>query len=140
MATPHLQLRPEDCSLLGSTILEHIKKHKLTFSEMAASIGVSRAALRTICLKNNNISPGRKTVPHLAKALALSESKLCQLIYQDKLNQLYSFNEQLTNSTLDAIEKMVEILSIRLEKYFPEIQKTQYELYFHVFKSVTKFD
>ncbi|WP_036486896.1 helix-turn-helix transcriptional regulator [Myxosarcina sp. GI1] len=140
MATPHLQLRPEDCSSLGLLILEQIEKHKLTFSEIAASIGISRAALRSICLKNNNITPGKKTVPRLAKALSISESHLCYLIYEEKVKQMYPNSEYLAISTLDAIERMVEIFSTRLENNFPQTSTTQYELYSHAFKSITKFD
>ena len=64
MEPPHLQLKAEDCSLIGLLILEHMEQYQLDLSGMAEKTGVSRAVLRIACLKQG--SPGKRTISKLA--------------------------------------------------------------------------
>lgn len=107
MAAPYLRLDPNDCSGIGLLVLNYIKKYELTFTEMAKRVGISRAALRTICLKKNN--PGRKTIYRLASVLNVTENELCRIICQNKLRQIYKNNESI-DLTLRAIDSLVRML------------------------------
>ena len=136
MAAPHLQINPDNCSGIGLLVLEYIDKHKLTFTEMADRIGISRAALRIACLKQGN--PGKRTIPKLASVLNRTENELCRMVCENKLRQIYENNDDSVNSTLEAIDSFVKILYERLEM-LPEKEKLkEYDIYQHALKSITK--
>ena len=136
MATPHLKIDPDDCSGIGLLVLEYIEKHQLTFTEISERIGISRSALRLICLKQGN--PGKRTVPKLGKILNQPEPKLCRMICANKLRQMYGDNDDEINATLEVIDSFVKILDKRLERV-PEKKPNEYDLYHHAMKSVTRF-
>ena len=92
MSTPHLQLKPEDCSEIGWLILEYMKQHQLDFTAMAEKIGVSRAALRIACLKEG--SPGKRIISKLATLLDKSEQELLRLDAKNKLEMIYERNNE----------------------------------------------
>ena len=136
MAAPHLQINPDNCSGIGLLVLEYIDKHKLTFTEMADRISISRAALRIACLKQGN--PGKRTIPKLAAVLNRTEHELCRMVCENKLRQIYENNDDSVNSTLEAIDSFVKILYERLEM-LPEKEKLkEYDIYQHALKSITK--
>lgn len=81
------EIQPDQCSQLGLLLLSEMDKHKLTFTEMAEKINISRAALRIACHKNGN--PGTRMIPKLAEILDCSENKINQLIRENE--QLQSF-------------------------------------------------
>ena len=136
MAAPHLQINPDDCSSIGLLVLEYIDKHQLTFTQMAERIGISRAALRIVCMKQGN--PGKRTIPKLAEVLNCTEAELCRLICENKLRQMYENNDDSVNATLEAIDSLVKILYERLEM-LPEKEKPkEYDIYQHALKSITK--
>lgn len=114
MAAPHLQLNPDDCSEIGLLILDYIETHKLTFTEMAERIQISRAALRVVCLKHGN--PGKKTIPKLAQVLGKSEQELCKLVFKNKLKLMYEDNNDMVTLTLDTLDSYVNILK-KIRKY-----------------------
>ena len=136
MAAPHLQINPDDCSGIGLLILEYIDEHKLTFTEMAERIGISRAALRVVCYKEGN--PGKRTIPKLAKVLNRTEPELCRLICENKLRQIYENNDDSVDSTLEAIDSFVKILYKRLEKLSDKEKPNEYDIYQHALKSITR--
>ena len=136
MAAPHLQINPDDCSGIGLLVLEYIDEHKLTFTEMAEWIGISRAALRIACLKQGN--PGKRTIPKLAKVLNRKETELCRLICENKLRQIYENNDDSVESTLEAIDSFVKILYKRLERLPEEKKLNEYDIYHHALKSITR--
>ena len=136
MAAPHLQINPDDCSGIGLLVLEYIDEHKLTFTEMAEQIGISRAALRIACLKQGN--PGKRTIPKLAKVLNRKETELCRLICENKLRQIYENNDDSVDSTLEAIDSFVKILYERLERLPEEKKPNEYDIYHHALKSITR--
>ncbi len=136
MAAPHLQINPDDCSGIGLLVLEYIDKYKLTFTEMAERIGISRAALRIACYKEGN--PGKRTIPKLAAVLGRTEHELCRMVCENKLRQIYENNDDSVKSTLEAIDSLVKILYERLEM-LPEKEKLkEYDIYQHALKSITK--
>lgn len=136
MAAPHLNIDPDDCSAVGLLILKHINEYRLTFTEMAERIGISRAALRIACLKQGN--PGKRTVPKLASVLNLTEPEICRMICENKLRQIYEDNDDSVNSTLEAIDSFVKIIYKQIESV-PEIENmNEYDIYQHALKSVTK--
>lgn len=95
MAAPHLKIDPDDCSAIGLLVLKYIDEYKLTFTEMAQKIGISRAALRIACLKQGN--PGKRTVPKLASILNRPELDICRMICENKIQQMYEDNDDLVN-------------------------------------------
>jgi transcriptional regulator with XRE-family HTH domain len=135
MAAPHLQLNPDDCSQIGLLILDYIKKHQLTFTEMAEQIGISRAALRIVCLKKGN--PGKRTIPKLAEVLDKSEQELCRMVFENKLKLIYEENDDVINLTLNTLDSLVEILHKKLEKSPESKQLAQYDIYEYALKAVT---
>ena len=137
MAAPHLQINPDDCSGIGLLIIEYIYEHKITFTEMAERIDISRAALRIACLKQGN--PGRRTIPKLAKVLNRNETELCRLICENKLRQIYENNDDSVDSTLEEIDSFVKILYERFERLPEEKKPNEYDIYHHALKSITKF-
>ena len=110
MATPHLKIDPDDCSGIGLLVLEYIEKHQLTFTEMSERIGISRSALRLVCLKQGN--PGKRTVPKLARVLNCAENKLCRMICENKLRQMYENDKRLSNLRRAAQGWMLEVDTI----------------------------
>lgn len=134
MASPHLQLNSEDCSEIGLLILEYVAKYQLTFTEMAERVGISRAALRIVCLKRGN--PGKRTIPRLSEVLEKPEQELCRMVCENKLKLMYEEAEvvELTLSTLDSF---VQTLHRRLGDVPEEKKPAHYELYEHALKAVT---
>lgn len=135
MAAPHLQLNPDDCSEIGLLILDYIEKHQLTLTEMAEQVGISRAALRVVCLKNGN--PGKKTIPKLAQVLGKSEQELCRLVFEHKLKLMYENNDDIINLSLNTLNSCVEILQKNLENIPKSEQPDQYDIYDHALKFVS---
>jgi transcriptional regulator with XRE-family HTH domain len=136
MAAPHLKIDPDDCSAIGLLILEHINEYKLTFTEMAEKIGISRAALRIACLKQGN--PGKRTIPKLALVLNCTVPELCRMICENKLRQMYEDNDDSVNLTLEAIDSFVKIIYKRIETLPEKENLNEYDIYQHALKSVTK--
>lgn len=137
MAAPHLQLDPNECSRIGLLVLDYIEKHGLTFTEMAKRIGISRAALRIVCLKERG-NPGKKTIPKLAAVLNVTENELCRMICENRLRQIYEDNSELVNSTLEAIDSLVEML-YKQYRILPEPREVQeYDIYQHALKTLTR--
>lgn len=136
MAAPHLQLNPDDCSEIGLLVLEYIKKHQLTFSEMAERIGISRAALRMVCSKNGN--PGKRTIPKLAQVLGKSEQEISRIVIENKIKLMYEQNDDV-DSTLHAVDSFVKILYKRLEDSPAREKPDYYDIYDHALRSVTNF-
>jgi transcriptional regulator with XRE-family HTH domain len=87
MTPPHLKIDRDDCSKIGLLVLDYINDNKLTFTDMAERVGISRAALRIACLKLGN--PGKSSIPKLASVLNQTESELCQMICENKIRQMY---------------------------------------------------
>lgn len=135
MAAPHLQLNPDDCSEIGLLILDYIKKHQLTFTEMAERVGISRAALRIVCLKEGN--PGKRTIPKLAEVLDKSEQELCRMVFENKLKLMYEENDDVINLTLNTLDSLVKTLHKKLENLPKSKQPDQYDIYDHALKVVT---
>lgn len=136
MAAPHLKIDPDDCSAIGLLVLRYINEYKLTFTEMAERIGISRAALRIACLKQGN--PGKRTVPKLASALNCTETEICRMICENKLRQIYENNDDDVNSTLDAIDSFVKIIYKRTETLQKKEDINKYDIYQHALKSITR--
>jgi transcriptional regulator with XRE-family HTH domain len=135
MAAPHLQLNPEDCSEIGLLILDYIKTHGLTFTEMAERVGISRAALRIVCFKEGN--PGKKTIPKLAPILGKSEQELCRMVFENKLKQMYENNDDVVHLSLDTIDSYIKTLQKKFENLPKEQQPDQYDIYDHALKVVS---
>jgi transcriptional regulator with XRE-family HTH domain len=136
MAAPHLQLDPDDCSGIGLLVLNYIEKHGLTFTEMAERVEISRAALRIVCLKEGN--PGKKTIPKLAAVLNVTENELCRMICENKLRQMYEDDDESVNSTLEAIDSLVEMLHEQYKTLSEQREPQEYDIYQHAFKSLTR--
>lgn len=136
MAAPHLKIDPDDCSAIGLLVLEHINKYKLTFTEMAEKVDISRAALRIACLKEGN--PGKRTIPKLASVLNRTESELCRMICENKIRQMYEDDEDDVNSTLEAIDSFVKIIYKRIHTLPENKNLNEYDIYQHALKSVTR--
>ena len=136
MAAPHLKIDPDDCSAIGLLVLKYIDEYKLTFTEMAERIGISRAALRIACLKQGN--PGKRTVPKLASVLNRTEPEICRMICENKIQQMYEDNDDSVNSTLEAVDSLVKILHKRIESVPGQKKLSEYDIYQHALKSVTK--
>lgn len=136
MAAPHLKIDPDDCSAIGLLILKYIDEYKLTFTEMAEKIGISRAALRIACLKQGN--PGKRTIPKLALVLDCTVPELCRMICENKLRQMYEDNDDSVNLTLEAIDSFVKIIYKRIETLPEKENLNEYDIYQHALKSVTR--
>lgn len=136
MAAPHLKIDPDDCSTIGLLVLKYINEHKLTFTEMAERVGISRAALRIACLKEGN--PGKRTIPKLALVLNRTESELCRMICENKIRQMYEDDEDDVSSTLEAIDSFVKIIYKRIETLPEKKDLNEYDIYQHALKSVTR--
>jgi transcriptional regulator with XRE-family HTH domain len=136
MAAPHLKIDPNDCSEIGLLVLEYINEYKLTFTEMAERVDISRAALRIACLKEGN--PGKKTIPKLASVLNRKESELCRMICENKIRQMYEDDEDDINSTLEAIDSFVRIIQKRNEVLQKKQDLNEYDIYQYALKSVTR--
>lgn len=65
-----LQIKSEDCSLLGKEILKYIEHHRLSMSEMARQAGITQPGLRAIVLKKG--SPSKINIDKLARIIGKS--------------------------------------------------------------------
>lgn len=137
MAAPHLQLDPNKCSEIGLLVLDYIEKHQLTFTEMAERIGISRAALRMVCLKEGN--PGKRTIPKLAQVLGKSDEELCRMVFENKLKLIYDQEDDVVNLALDAIDSLVKAFHRKLEDSPGREKPANYDVYEHAMKAVTSF-
>ena len=81
-----LQIRPEDCSLLGQEILKYMEQHQLSMSEMARQAGITQPGLRAITLKGGN--PTESNINKLARLMVKRHLELYQLVYEDKLRAM----------------------------------------------------
>jgi len=81
-----LQIKPEDCSLLGQEILKYMEQHQLSMSEMARQTGITQPGLRAITLKGGN--PTESNINKLARFMDKRPLELYQLVYEDKLRAM----------------------------------------------------
>lgn len=81
-----LQIKPEDCSLLGQEILKYMEQHQLSMSEMARQTGITQPGLRAITLKGGN--PTESNINKLARFMGKRPLELYQLVYEDKLRAM----------------------------------------------------
>lgn len=81
-----LQIKPEDCSLLGQEILKYMEQHQLSMSEMARQTGITQPGLRAITLKGGN--PTESNINKLARFMSKRPLELYQLVYEDKLRAM----------------------------------------------------
>jgi transcriptional regulator with XRE-family HTH domain len=138
MAAPHLKIDPDDCSRIGLLVLDYINQNKLTFTDMAERVGISRAALRIACLKLGN--PGKSSIPKLASVLNQTESELCRMICENKIRQMYEDedDEDDVTTTLEAIDSFVKIIYKRIESQSKKEKFNEYDIYQHALRSVTR--
>lgn len=86
-----LKLRSEQCSPLGQLVLQYLEKHPQTnMSQLARQIGVSRAGLGWLCLKQS--APDEKTARNLAQAIGVDFSLVSRLVHENKLEKLAALN------------------------------------------------
>jgi transcriptional regulator with XRE-family HTH domain len=94
-----LQIRPEDCSLLGQEILKYMEQHQLSMSEMARQAGITQPGLRAITLKGGN--PTESNITKLARVMGKHPTELYQLVYEDKIRSM---------AEPDAIDRLMTLL------------------------------
>jgi DNA-binding phage protein len=86
-----LKLQPEDCSAFGKLVLQYLQANPRTnMSEMARSVGISRAGLGLICRKHNN--PDETTANRVAEMIGADLIEVARLVHENKIEKLASRN------------------------------------------------
>ena len=131
-----LQIKPEDCSLLGKEILKYIEHQRLSMSEVARRAGMTQPGLRAIVLKKG--SPSKINIDKLARIMGKSPSELYELVYEEKLKSMAfpqdpNFLLGIFNNLLKSFWKYVG--------HLPEDKRpSDYELYDKAFKIIKSFN
>ena len=124
-----LQIKPEDCSLLGQEILKYMEQQQLSMSEMARQAGITQPGLRVITLKGGN--PTESNINKLARVLGRHPTELYQLVYEDKIREM---------AEPDAIARLTALLMEMfgsLRRWIPEQERpSDYELLDKAFKAI----
>lgn len=81
-----LQIKPEDCSLLGKEILSYMEKTGLSMRKLASQAGITHPGLRVIILKGGN--PTESNIIKLARVMGKHPTELYQLVYEDKIRAM----------------------------------------------------
>lgn len=82
-----LKLDSADCSAFGNLVLQYLRNNPQTnMSQLAKQIGISRAGLGWICLKQNN--PDEETARKIAQIIGVDLTKIARLIHENKLEKL----------------------------------------------------
>lgn len=97
-----LKLRPERCSSFGRLILQYLEKNPHTnMSRLARQIGISRAGLGWLCLKQS--APDEETAKKIAQIIQVDLSQVARLVHENKLEKLA------TQSKLSYITKFSKV-------------------------------
>ena len=81
-----LQIKPEDCSLLGQEILSYMESTGLSMRKLASQAGITQPGLRVIILKGGN--PTESNITKLARVMGRHPTELYQLVYEDKIRAM----------------------------------------------------
>ncbi len=81
-----LQIKPEDCSLLGQEILKYMEKTGLSMRKLASQAGITQPGLRVIILKGGN--PTESNINKLARLMGKRTKEIYQLVYEDKIRAM----------------------------------------------------
>ena len=131
-----LQIRPEDCSLLGLEILKYMEQHGLSMSEMARQAGITQPGLRVITLKGGN--PTESNINKLASLMGKQPLELYQLVYEDKIRDMAEPGAiDLLQQSFDNILKTF----VQLAGQLPQDKRpSEYELLDKAFKAIKSFE
>ncbi len=94
-----LQIKPEDCSLLGQEILRYMESTGLSMRKLASQAGITQPGLRVIILKGGN--PTETNITRLARVMGRHPTELYQLVYEDKIKAM---------AEPDAIDRLMTLL------------------------------
>lgn len=94
-----LQIKPEDCSLLGQEILRYMESTGLSMRKLASQAGITQPGLRVIILKGGN--PTETNITRLARVMGRHPTELYQLVYEDKIRAM---------AEPDAIDRLMTLL------------------------------
>jgi transcriptional regulator with XRE-family HTH domain len=94
-----LQIKPEDCSLLGQEILRYMERTGLSMRQLAKQAGITQPGLRVIILKGGN--PTESNITKLASVMGKHPTELYQLVYEDKIRAM---------AEPDAIDRLMTLL------------------------------
>lgn len=119
-----LQIKPEDCSLLGKEVLKHMEQHQKSMSELARQAGISQPGLRTACLKGT--TPTESTLRKLAEVMDRRPLDLYHLVYEDKIRN--AFEPDAMAFVLQLFENIYKALCNAVEELPEEKKPSEYKL------------
>ncbi|MBA3920254.1 MAG: XRE family transcriptional regulator [Nostocaceae cyanobacterium] len=94
-----LQIKPEDCSLLGLEILKYMEDTGLSMRSMAKQVSITQPGLRVMILKGG--TPTESSIIRLARAMSKHPTELFQLVYEEKIRAM---------AEPDAIDRLMTLL------------------------------
>ena len=131
-----LQIKPEDCSLLGKEILKYVEHQQLSMSEVARRAGITQPGLRAIVLKKG--SPSKINIDKLARVIGKSPSELYRLVFEEKL-KVMTFPQD-PNFLLGEFNNLLKSFW-KYAAYLPENKRpSDYELFDKAFKIIKSFN
>ncbi|WP_072218034.1 winged helix-turn-helix transcriptional regulator [Leptolyngbya sp. NIES-2104] len=87
-----LKLRSERCSPFGKLILRYLEKNPHTnMSQLARQVGISRAGLGWLCLKQG--APDEETAKKIAQIIEVDLTQVARLVHESKLEKLAAQNK-----------------------------------------------
>jgi len=130
-----LQIKSEDCSLLGQEILKYMEKTGLSMRKLASQAGITQPGLRVIILKGGN--PTESNINKLARLMGKRPLELYQLVYEDKIRAM---------AEPDAIDVLIRVFDDLLKSFWklagqlPEDKRpSDYELLDKALKTIKSF-
>ena len=81
-----LQIKPEDCSPLGRSILQYLEAQGISMNRLAELSGVPQPRLRGACFKGTCPTP--ETLRKLARVLGKHHLELYTLAYEGRIEHL----------------------------------------------------
>jgi hypothetical protein len=115
-----LQIKTEDCSPLGQSILQYLEEQEISMNRLAELSGVPQPRLRGACFKGTCPTP--ETLRKLARVMGKHHLELYTLAYEGRVEHL---PEDADDNVLDQLMRELFETARELSLTVPKVRPTK---------------